>query len=406
VSSFDVPANPNDPASVPPGTVGPPAADPGDPHGVQVLGEVGQAWMPPPIMPMPWSGWPAEWMTPNWFGQVSLLTDTAWACLDSNASILSTMPPYLVGAADSLGADWLNNPDPDLYVSWEEFAKQVFWDFQAAGEVFVLVTARYSSGWPARFHVVPPWMVIAELGAGARRFYSIGGVDITDDVLHIRYTSRVGDAHGRGPLEVAGPRMVAAVALARYASELARTGGVPHSVLVHPNRLTAEQAAALQQQWVTARMSSIGMPAVLAGGVDFKTLSFDPAKMALVELSQWNEARIAVLLGVPPVCMALPSGGDPMTYSNTESLFMYRWRAGLKPLAASVMAALSGWALPRGTTVELNRDEFIAPSPLERAKTAEIWHNIGAQSAAQIAETERFGDVAAPSESLSSGVMQ
>jgi hypothetical protein len=48
-----------------------------------------------------------------------------------------------------------------------------------------------------------------------------------------------------------------------------------------------------------------------------------------VELSQWNESRIAVLLGVPPFLMGLPSGGDSMTYSNVQSLFDYHWRAGL-----------------------------------------------------------------------------
>ena len=137
-------------------------------------------------------------------------------------------------------------------------------------------------------------------------------------------------------------------------------------------------------------MSSIGLPAVLSGGVDFRVLSFDPEKMALVDLANWNEARIAVLLSVPPICMALPSGGDPMTYLNATALFDYRWRAGLRPLAQHVMSALSGWALPRGTTVELNRDEFVRPGPLERAQAAEIWNRIGAESVEEIAHTERF----------------
>ena len=47
------------------------------------------------------------------------------------------MPPYLVGAAPSLPADWMTNPDPDLYTSWDEFAKQLLWDYQL-GEAFVL----------------------------------------------------------------------------------------------------------------------------------------------------------------------------------------------------------------------------------------------------------------------------
>jgi len=397
---------PNDtvPPESDPGTVGVPDWQPGDPNGVEIVGGDGPGWTPPRIVASPWSGWPIEWQTPNWMGQVALLTDTAWTCLDSNASILSTMPPYLVNAAPTLNADWVRNPDPDLYTSWEEFAKQMFWDYQGVGECFIVATARYSTGWPARFHVVEPWMVDVDMD-GARRVYAIGEQDVTEDMLHIRYQSRVGDAHGHGPLEVAGPRLVAAAALARYANQLASSGGIPHSVLIHPARLTAKRAAELQAQWVDARMSSIGMPAVLSGGLDFKTLSFNPKDLALVELSQWNEARIAVLLGVPPFFVALPSGGDSMTYSNVTSLLVYRWRAGLSPIAGHVMSALSQWTLPRGTQVEINRDEFIKPGPLERAQTAEILTRIGALTAEQVAEQERF-TVAAPTEALTSGALQ
>jgi HK97 family phage portal protein len=392
--------NGNDPVESAPGTVGPPSAVPGDPHGVEVVGESPGAGRLPPVGVAAWSGWPAEWSTPNWQGHVQSLTDTAWACLDSNASILSTMPPYLIGQADSLSADWLHNPDPDQYASWEEFAKQLFWDYQAAGESFVLCTARYATGWPARFHVVPPWHVDADIGGGGMRRYAIGERDVTPDVLHVRYTSHVGDAHGHGPLEVGGPRLVAASALARYAYSVANGGGVPNSVLLHPSRLNAQQAADLQTQWVNARVSQIGLPAVLSGGVDFKTLSFSPKDLALVELGQWNESRIAVLLGVPPFCMALPSGGDPMTYSNVSSLFDYRWRAGLRPIAQAVMSALSGWALPRGTTVELDRDEFIRPDPYVRAQAAEKWVAMGALTADEVRQRERFAELSGGPETI------
>jgi HK97 family phage portal protein len=394
---IDIP-NDNTPADAAPGTVGPPSATPGDPDGV--------GWDPaapalrpasglPRIPVAAWSGWPAEWNTPDWSGKCQSLTDTAWTCLDSNASILSTMPPYLVGAADSLSAGWLSNPDPDQYASWEEFAKQLFWDYQGAGEAFVLATAYYATGWPARFHVVAPWNVNAEIDGTGRRRYEIGDADVTGDMLHIRYQSRVGDAHGHGPLDIAGPRLVAASALSRYAYNFASGGGIPPAIITHPARLDPKQAADLQTQWVTARASSLGIPAVLSGGVSFETVGSTPTDAALVELSQWNDSRIAVLLGVPPFCVGLPSGGDSMTYSNVSMLFDYRWRAGLRPLAQTVMAALSGWALPTGTVVELNRDEFIRPGPLERAQTAQIWTSIGVLSPEEIRRTERFGEAAA-----------
>src|SRR5215468_7593838 len=238
---------------------------------------------PPRIVPSPWPGWPADWATPLWGGQtLAALTDTAWACLDVNSSILATMPPYLVDAAPTLNADWLTNPDPDVYTSWEEFAKQLFWDYQAAGEVFVVCTARYATGWPARFHVVPGWAVVVDRVDG-RRTYEIGSSMVPEgDLLHIRYSGTIADLHGHGPLEIGAGRLVVAGVLTQYAYNLAAQGGVLSSILTHPDELTADQSYALQQQWITARVNTPGAPAVLSGGVTWESVQLDPEKMALV----------------------------------------------------------------------------------------------------------------------------
>ena len=389
--------NANDPVTAAPGTVGPPTATPGDSDGLVVdLSATGP--QPPRIArPAAWDGWPGDpWNTPNWnagAGNVGTLADTAWLCLDLNASLLATMPPYLVGAAPSLPVDWLNNPDPDRYASWEDFAKQLWWDYQL-GEAFVLVTSRYANDYPARFHVVDPWLVNVEW-RGARRAYSIGGADVTADMLHIRYRTTTTNARGQGPLEAGAGRLVAAEVLGRYATNLVASGGIPPSTLEHPDELSADQSADLQAQWVEARASSMGLPAVLSGGVKWNPTALSPADMALTELAQWTEARIAVLLGVPPFLAGLPAGGDSLTYSNVTSLFDYHWRAGLRPKAATVCAALSGWALPRGTTIEVNRDEYVRPDPKTRAETWAILIGLGVMTVEQVQAVERVNAGAA-----------
>jgi len=95
--------------------------------------------------------------------------------------------------------------------------------------------------------------------------------------------------------------------------------------------------------------------------------------MAMHELEQFNEARIAVLLGVPPFLVGLPSGGDSMTYSNVSTLFDYHDRQKLRSLAVKVMSALSYWALPLGQQVEINRDEYSRPPFDQRA---EAWSKL------------------------------
>jgi hypothetical protein len=56
--------------------------------------------------------------------------------------------------------------------------------------------------------------------------------------------------------------------------------------------------------------------------------------------------------------------------------FLQHWRVGLRPMAQVVMSNLSGWLLPRGTRVEVNRDEYIQPEPLQRAQAAQILNSI------------------------------
>ena len=150
---------------------------------------------------------------------------------------------------------------------------------------------------------------------------------------------------------------------------------------------------------------------MLSGGIEWQATQMNPKDMALMELADINDARIAVLLGVPPFLVGLPVGGrQPMTYSTTTQLFDYHWRAGLRPKAAAVMAALSGWLLPRGTRVELNRDEYIQPGPYERAQTAQILNAIvdaegnPALTVQEIRDAERF-DNSTPDQ-LASGVLR
>ena len=365
--------NPNDPLSVPPSTVGPDQlVVPGDPHGVTVDGTDLPAGPPPRIVASGWSGWPADWNTPNWSGQqLQRLTDTAWMCVDRTSRALSTMPPYLVGAADSLSADWLNNPNPDLYVSWEEFCKSMVWDLML-GEVFLRATARYATGWVSRFHVVPPLYVNVERGGDGLRRYEIGGADVTADILHIRYQGDIVDLHGHGPLEAGAYRMVAAEALMQYGAKIVASGGVPVGVLESQEEISADQALAIQQAWVTRRMSSIGEPAVLDRGLQWKPSQINPSELGLVDLERYQDSRIAELLGVPPEIVGLPGSGESMTYKNMGDLFDFWWRDSLKATAQTLMSALSGWLLPRGTRVELNRDEFVQPPPLARAQTYQI----------------------------------
>ena len=373
-----------------------PTWEPGDPSGVELVGfEPTYSRSLPVPMPTPWDGWPADWGVPNWdFGsRFNELIDVAWMCLDINSRILGTMPVYRTQNGQvAPPASWMLNPDPAIYTGWSEFARQAFWDYQL-GETFIWSMTEFSDGYPMRFRVVPAWMIKTEVTGGTRR-YTLGSRDITAEVLHIRYKSTTDGARGVGPLEVAGGRMLTAGILNKYLRDFVSTGGVIQQTLETEAELEPEDADDLMHGWIKSRMEHLGHPPVLDAGVklvDHKTVT--PRDAAMMELSQFTESRIAQLLGVPPFLAGLPvtGGGEGnMTYSNVSQLFDYHDRSALKPFAASVMEALSNWALPRGQTAELNRDEYTRPAFSERAEAWVKLKTAGLVSVEEFRVAERF----------------
>ena len=103
------------------------------------------------------------------FDGLNKLIDTAWNCLDLNASVLASMPVYRMSSGQvGPPMSWMTNPDPMVYTSWQEFAKQLFWDYQM-GEAFVLPMAHAADGYPLRFRVVPPWLeILSDSGIGKK----------------------------------------------------------------------------------------------------------------------------------------------------------------------------------------------------------------------------------------------
>lgn len=366
-----------------------------DPPPTSIIAAQRAAFLPNmAVYPSRWAGWPTDWLDATWDGasQLNTLVDTAWACMDLNSSVIASMPPYLTRGGEIVPAkSWMGNPDPDRYVSWEDFAKEAFWEYQS-GELFILSLARDFAGFPVRFRVVPAAFVTVDQDG-----YRIGTYRApVGDILHVRYARQPGSFRGVGPLEAAGARLVAAATMSRHVSGLVESGLAPPYYIHMEKPLTKEQAIAALDGYIATRADRPGEPAIMSGGADLKAPPTKSAQeMALVELAQFTESRIATLLGVPPFLVGLPSGGDSMTYSNVSQLFDFHERASLGPKVGAVAAAISRWALPRGTKFDLNRDAYTRPPAVERATYYKTLVEIGAITAAEIRTMERMnGDIA------------
>lgn len=387
--------------TVTPNENGPADIHAGDPNGIEILGEPLESRALPVPLPTPWDGWPSDWGT-GWSqggaidAQLGKLVDIAWACLDLNSNIVSSMPIYRLRDGRIIEpTSWMTNPDPDIYTCWQEFAKQLFWDYQL-GEAFVLPWVRGFDNYPLRFRVVPPWLIKVEM-RGGKREYTLGSEDITDRVLHIRYHTNTTDPRGHGPLEVAGARQTQIRLLQRYAQNLAETGGVPLYWMEVARRLTLGEAKDLLEQWIETRTANAGHPAIVGSGAKLnQARTMDAKEMGLLEISQFSESRIAVLLGVPPFLVGLAGASGSLTYSNIADLFDFHDRSSLRPKTRMCMQSLSGWALPSGQSIELNRDDYTRLPLNQRAQVYKTLIELKVLTAEEVRIMERFYGVAAP----------
>jgi phage portal protein BeeE len=247
-------------------------------------------------------------------------------------------------------------------------------------------------GLPETFRVIPPWMIHVEMRGATRRYWLGGaaGVDVTDDILHIRYDSTTDTPRGKGPLEMAGGRRITAGLIETYTRRVVGNGGIPVYTIETPDPLSEDEAQDLLNQWVASRQNNFGAPPVLDNNASLKThQGMTPKQMAMIEIAEFTEARIAVMLGVPPFIAGL-TGAQSMTYSNVSQVFDQHDRMSLRPMAAHVMGALSGWALPAGQRAELNRDEYSRPAFNERVAAYVQLLDKGVMSVEEVRAAERL----------------
>lgn len=352
-------------AAITPNENGPLDYNPGDPDGLEIapnpVSSPEQRSLPAALT-SPWDGWPTGWATPNWnqpfFDGASNLVDIAWQCLDLNSNIVSSMPVYHLHRNRIVEPRrWMINPDPDIYSCWQEFAKQLFWDYQM-GEAFVMPFASDFDGKPSRFRVIPPFLFDVEMQKG-KRVYKLGGYDVTGEVLHIRYSGNTTMPRGRGPLEVAGAKITQIKLLQRYANNMAETGGVPLYWIGIDRKITPSEGRDLLESWIETRSQNSGHPAILGAGAKLnQARTMDAKEMGLLEISQFSESRIAGLLGVPPFLVGLAGASGSLTYSNISDLFDFHDRSSLRPKTRMIMESLTQWSLPGGHAAEFNRDDY------------------------------------------------
>jgi len=283
-------------------------------------------------------------------------------CLQLTAQQVATMPLRYQHASSAAAFQplWVHDPDPAWYPNG--IGDAVFaavWSIYARGDAFLWVTSRYETGYPRTWTVLDATTMKVD-DVGGIRGYRSNGVDLDPaDVIQVT-RNPTGALRGTSALQAYWANVASAYAAENYAADVYQSTGVNRVALKAKGRISAEQAADVQAQWVAAVAKRLGAPAILDDRLDFvESLSISPKDLMLLESRDWDARQIAAAFGVPAILLNIPVTGG-LVYQNPQQLFGLWWRSELMPCAVKLQEALSRW-LPRGHWVEFDPSQTTRP---------------------------------------------
>lgn len=250
----------------------------------------------------------------------------------------------------------MSNPDPNWYPNGVgdalfSIVDQLYgWGFSCQ-----YVTDFYADRFPRTWTVLPSAALHIKVENGARR-YKLGETDLDSSrIVQIDRNPGTG-VHGCSALR-AYAQVAWGLLAAGNQSMTVSQGGIPQAVLKSERKLTADQAEAIQTQWMTATQRRNGAPPVLPPELSFEPLSFSPVDLALLDTQEWNARVIATAYGVPAVLLNMSLQGG-LTYQNPLALMQMWWLTELRTTAKRIGDALSAQMLPRGQWISFDASDI------------------------------------------------
>jgi HK97 family phage portal protein len=294
----------------------------------------------------------------SWLPGNAQLADRVWVanrCIQLNSQQVASMPLHYHGGFEPA---WVSSPDPHWYPNGiGDALHSIVALLYGWGYACLYVTDTYADGFPRTWTVLDSSRLSISVEDGQRR-YRFGQDEILDPrrVIQIDRNPGVGP-HGSSALRAYWQAAWGLLAAGNQSMNV-NQGGIPQAVLKSQRKLTKEQAEALQEQWVT-RMTARSGPPVLPPELDFETISFNPADLALLDTQEFNAKAIATAFGVPAVLLNMSVDG--FTYQNPGALGEMWWRFELRPTATRIANALSAQMLPRGQWVDFDAADTFLP---------------------------------------------
>ena len=295
------------------------------------------------------------------------LIDRVWVantCIDLVSSQIARMPLRFFGSGQAPA--WVASPDPIWYPNGIGDAIYAALDsYLRWGDAFLITTSRYANGFASAWTVADASEMNIQVRRGRRVFEIRGNEFAPGDVTQISRDPRTGSAYGTSVIKSYASQAWGLLAASDLGRIMMQTD-VPQYAIMSKRKLDAEgkQARAIQNTWVERTAARRGAPPVFSeADISLEKLSFSVQDLMLLDAQKFNAQILASSCGVPAQFLNLGIEGG-LNYQSPAMLGEHWWRFKLRTFATAISQALSAQMLPRGSYVEFDAKETMAP-PME-----------------------------------------
>lgn len=308
-------------------------------------------------------------------GPVPVTADSAlrhsavWAACRLRADLVSTTPVDVFRRVEGVQVEvpkppLLTEPDGGPLVHWL-YSTQ--FDLDRYGNAFGVVTARDSSGLPARVELVAASEVVVRGRGPVIDHWLVAGKRYeVRDVWHERQHTVAGLPLGLSPIAYAAWSIGGYLSAQQFALDWFDNGVAPsgHFKNTEMAIVEPEKAEAIKQRFKQA----VKGRDVLVTGKDweFNLVAADAAQAQFLEQMKYGVSDIARFFGVPGDLLEAEVSTGSITYANVTQRNLQLLVLNLGPVFVRREAALSA-ALPKPRYVKFNTDALLRMDPQTRA---------------------------------------
>ena len=284
---------------------------------------------------------------------VGSLTGVPWSVYRPADRTHLPLPKWLADPQNSQGDGRVSAFRDPLALSpvafWSSVVTSMLWH----GEAFIYTPVRDEQGYPVPpLFVVTPEEVMSDPSSGG---FLVGGewVDAYD-LVHLRdWPPYDADGRGIGVLRRHAQTLQLAGVVDTYAESTFSTGVPAGYLQAQAPNLTAADAAALQEAWMSAHGQAARKVAVLNATTTFTPISLKPVDAELVKMQDFTLREIAHAFNMS--AHFLDVQGTSNTYANVRDTQLQFRQMTLLPQARLIESALSAH-LPAGQELRIRLD--------------------------------------------------